>query len=235
MGLTAKQLEGFRKLARIELEKDYKRKAREQIAALRKRLKHARGQRSQKMRRARGICRAARKDTRARARAVRELHRRAAESEINALRAEAKGSCSAAAHRARRKAEESIRRAGAALDYEQKYQGTIARAARKPKLSRKDVLRATRERAHESDDHVAGNLPTELQAVWRARAKFTRPTDRASRTEVFLQWAHDHPADVQRLMVADIDRQVAQWVKEERSHARQDKTSRAALLSEVPF
>jgi hypothetical protein len=235
MGLTARQLEGHRRRARAELEQDYQRKARETVKLLRSRLKHARGQRAQQMRKARGICRAARKSVSARARQVRELHRRAADAEITLLREEQKSACSAAAARARRKAEQSIKRAGAALDAEQRYQAEIARHARKPRHSRADSLRAARERAHESDDQVAHNLPSELQAVWRARAKLTKPTDRATRTEVFLQWAHDHPADVQRLMVADIDRQVAQWVKEERSHARRDKHSRAALLEQVPF
>lgn len=60
--------------------------------------------------------------------------------------------------------------------------------------------RATkRERSEESDDEVSANLPEELQAVWRARASKTKATPRSSRTEVFLQWVHDHAADASRI------------------------------------
>jgi hypothetical protein len=235
VGLTAKQLAGHRARARAELERDYQAKAKAQIKLLKQRVRNAAGERRAKLKRARSICRGAKRAARAKGKDVRARHLEAARAEIGALHAVASGACSSAVARAQRRAAESARRAGAALDAESRYQATIRRAAAKPRLARADALKAARERSNESDDQVAGNIDRELVPVWRARAAKTKATERATRTEVFMQWVHDHPADVQRALVADIDRQVAAWVAEEKHHSKRSRASRAQLQDPVPF
>lgn len=235
MALTERQMSSFRKRIAKELEQDYQRKARERIKQLRDNVRRARGQRKVRRVQARSICRAARTNARERAKAIRARHLELARAEILALRTAATSTCSVSAQRARERALESVRRAGLALDAERTYQATIKRAAAKPKLARADVVRAARERAAESNSTVEGNLPRELIPVWRKRASLTKSTERATRTEVFLQWVHDHPADVERIMLADIDQQVEKWVREEREHSRRSPASRAQLQDAVPF
>lgn len=239
---TAAQAKRQRERARRELEADYKKQAREKLRELRGRLKNAKRERGRKLKRARIVCRAARRQVKPKARDIRARHAEAAKAEIEALRVAARTTCEVQRGRAEQKAARSLARAGAALDAESAYQATIARASRKPRLTKQDVRRAARERAHESDDEVAANLPEELQAVWRARAAKTKPTDRATRTEVFLDWAHNHSAEVQRIIAEDIDQQVAELVQAEAAmrRATRRRPTRADLRSAygaeaVPF
>lgn len=238
MTLTAAQVRRQQRRARRELEADYKRKAKAKLAELRARVKSAKRERRTKLKHASSVCRSVRRKVGPRAREIRAAHTAAAKAEIEALRMNARTTCTTRRARAARKAADSVQRAGAALDAEQKYQGSIERYARKPRLSKLDVQRAARERSHESDDEVANNLPEELLPVWRARAPKTKPTDRATRTEVFLDWVHNHSAQAQRIIAADIDQQIAELVREEREHRRRSKrpTKRElAQLEAAPF
>lgn len=233
--LTAAQVKRQRERARRELASDYKK--------LRVRVKHAKRERVRRGKRARIVCRSARASVRPKSREIRARHTAAAQAEIEALRVSARTTCTITRSAAERKAARSVARAGAALDAERIYQATIDRAARKPRLTKDDVRRAARERSHESDDEVAANLPEELQAVWRARAAKTKPTDRATRTEVFLDWAHNHTSDVARLAMADIDRQIAELVQEESAmrgqaaSGRPPRMRRSSVVADevVPF
>ena len=235
MALTAAQLKALRARASKDLDRDYHRKAREQIRTLRERVKNAKRERSRRAKQARAVCRAAKRDAKRKAREIRAQHLAATQAEIAALRAAAAGTCGVAGSKARARAAESFARAASALDSEQRYYAQIRRLSAKPKHTRAEAQRAARERARESDDQVETNLPRELVPVWHERAPKTRATERASRTEVFLQWVHDHPADVERIVTRDIDAQVAAWVREEREHVRRSKRSRAQLRDEVPF
>jgi hypothetical protein len=202
------------------------------MRVLRERLKTARGERKRRVARARTICKGARRGMKARSVEIRNRHRTAARDEILALRHQAKNACSTAALKAYARAAESMQRAGAALDAEQRYQKQLAIATRAPRLTAKHVQRAALERSRESDDEVANNLPEELRPVWRARAPKTKATERATRTEVFLDWAHNHSADVARIISDDLDRQIRELEKQEREHYRSRGRSAGA---EAPF
>lgn len=219
--MNAQQAKAQRARAVRELNRDQKQQARDRIKELRARLKHARGQRARRVREARESCRRARRSVREKAKVIRARHRQAAQDEIVAARAVATGTCQVAATQALQRAAQSAQRAGAALDAERAYQAQVLRASkRKPHATKADVARAARERAHESDDQVAVNLPPELLPVWRERAPKTKPTDRATRTEVFLDWVHNHSSDVARIISRDVDRQIADLEREQRAAGR---------------
>lgn len=76
-----------------------------------------------------------------------------------------------------------------------------------------------KERRAEGDDEVRNNLDAELLPVWDAVKSKIRATERKSRTEAFLQWAHDHPADVQHIIAqhaeTEADREWFEMLAEE--------------------
>jgi hypothetical protein len=223
-----------RRQAVRELERDQKRAARARLLELRNHLKLAKRERVRRAREARAVCRAARKGARSRAPSIRAAHRAAAAAEIESLRRVARGTCETSQLRARERSAESVARAGAALDAEGAYQAQVLRAVKAPRVKREHVQAAALERARESDDEVRNNLPTELWPVWEARKGKTAPGRNSSRTEVFLDWAHNHSADVDRLISQDIDRQVKAWEREERALAR-GKSRETYAMEEAPF
>ena len=236
MAITAAQVKKQRAQLRRELEKDQRKAARAELAELVKRLRAAKAERKRLLRGARAVCRRARVEVQPKAKAIRARHLLAARDEVAALRASAAGVCRTAQHRAEARAASSRARAGAALDAAQRYQGELARAAKRPKADRAAVARAAVERAHESDDEVRNNLPDELHAVWEARASKTKPSERRTRTEAFLEWAHDHPADVQTLMTRALERDIAKLERDEAAQRRELKswqTARARSAREL--
>ena len=54
---------------------------------------------------------------------------------------------------------------------------------------------SVREQREQSDHEVEVNLPPELIPAWHAKKHEIHATPRSSRTDVFLAWVHDHPAD----------------------------------------
>lgn len=86
-----------------------------------------------------------------------------------------------------------------------------ARAARlKDPRGRAGGLRA-QELRRESDDVVRGNLNDEWQlAVWEKVKHLIRETPYATRTEMFLQYLHDHPESIWEAQQAA----EARWLKE---------------------
>jgi len=56
------------------------------------------------------------------------------------------------------------------------------------------------ERIRESDDEVRRNLPDDLALVWAKVKGRIKGTARTTRTERFLDWVHDHPADSARII-----------------------------------
>lgn len=238
--MNAQQAKKQRERVLRELAQDQRRAARARIKDLGDRLRHAKRERRRRVKYARGRCKAVRKEVREQANAIRARHRAAARDEIIAVRTVANSTCAVATTKALDKAERSAQRAGAALDAERAYQATVMRGAqRKPRPTGADVRRAARERMHESDEQVAVNLPEELLPVWRERASKTKPTDRATRTEVFLDWAHNHSADVARIISRDVDAQIRELEREERTLRRgrfpRPRSSSIATLEAAPF
>lgn len=81
----------------------------------------------------------------------------------------------------------------------------------------KEKLRRTATEARqESDEAVARNIDEALLPVWRKVKRTIRADAHQSRTEAFEQWAHDNPAEVERIQweaaERDAERLIAQYV-----------------------
>lgn len=71
------------------------------------------------------------------------------------------------------------------------------RLIRRAELARARGARSSAsERRAESDDAVRANLPPELHPTFERVKQTIKPAPRMSRTETFLQWVHEHPAEV---------------------------------------
>ncbi len=90
----------------------------------------------------------------------------------------------------------------------------------------------TGERRQESDDEVRTNLAPDMVPVFDAVRKHIKGTPRKSRTEAFLQWAEENPAEVYDLMQHDADKYLAQLLAEE---ARTTRELRRRSVAGVPF
>lgn len=73
-----------------------------------------------------------------------------------------------------------------------------------------------RERLQESDDAVRAELPPELLPVWERVRRTIRATGYATRVECFLDWVHDHSAEVARYQAEALERDVRRLERAER-------------------
>ena len=88
------------------------------------------------------------------------------------------------------------------------------------------------ERASESDDEVRANIPSELVPAFEKNKRFIKGTPRKTRTEAFLQWAEENPAEVWALQNEQAEREIRAMVRE---HNRAARAVGAAELDDVPF
>ena len=92
---------------------------------------------------------------------------------------------------------DKVQRARAELEAERRYRRDLQRIERANRAARKEIHRPTRaERRRESDDEVRGNVSPELVGLWERVKGGIRGSDRMTRTEAFLQYAHDNPNEV---------------------------------------
>jgi hypothetical protein len=88
------------------------------------------------------------------------------------------------------------------------------------------------ERASESDDEVRANIPSELIPAFDKNRRYIKGTPRKTRTEAFLQWAEENPAEIWALQNEQAEREIRAMVREHNRHAR---AVGAAELDDVPF
>lgn len=226
-----------------ELARELRRQDRERLRELRAALKKARDARRERLRELRTLCKAEKVRLREKARRLaREL------AETRAALRERRSSCSTSITSTSSATAANVKRARAALDEkagEVRERRNIDRMGRKSRAA--DAKLATgRERRRDSDDTVRNDIPAELVPVWERVKRSVHGTDRMTRTEAFLQWVHDHSADVERMMYEGHARDVAALEAQERALSRASRkaarySSRrgaAALtadLSDVPF
>lgn len=142
----------------------------------------------------RATCREARATLTDDARARRLALREAIRNERAALR----GSCSLRLDQARAataKAIDEARSSAMELDRLRKVTRTPAQQS----AAERARLRGA-ERIRESDDEVRRNLPDDLAHVWERVKGRIKGTARTTRTERFLDWVHDHAAEVARMV-----------------------------------
>jgi uncharacterized membrane protein YccC len=223
--VTERQAAKQRERVRRELERDYKKKGRAHLKQLRERIRHAKRWRSERLRQVRAMCRRGLKIAREQAKVLRaELRARAktaAEREIEALRAKQRAACEARKEQADAQAADSIARAMQRFDAERKYQETVRRHEKPATLGRAAAQRRRVEQLRQSDDEVRANIPDELVPVWAEVKRKFKDEPRRTRTEAFLEWAAEHPSDVQRIADAKIEESIAELVREEARERRE--------------
>lgn len=184
----------------------------------------------------RANCREARQTLTADARARRESLRDAIRNERAALR----GSCSVRlddARAATARAIDEARSSAVELDRLRKVTRTPAQKS----AAERARLRGA-ERIRESDDEVRRNLGDELALVWARVKNRIKGTSRTTRTEAFLDWVHNHPADAARIVNDAAEQSWRSTPEETESEYRARKTSerrapraRSVDADAVPF
>lgn len=84
------------------------------------------------------------------------------------------------------------------------------------------------ERRQESDDAVRSNIPRELAGVFERVKRHIKGSQWQSRTESFLQWAHDNPGEVYAIQSEQAERELSKLIAERERYERE-------LSQAVPF
>jgi hypothetical protein len=195
--------------------------AREQLRRARLGVRDARAAKRVAQARANEVCRAARvalKEWRTteRARVTAEIARlrRELQSGLEMRRARVRQCCGP--DRVKVRAESDARIAGT--------RAALAAILDARKLERtwsaKGAPSSRRERTAESDHDVEVNLSPDQLPVWHEVKQQIKATPRMSRTEAFLQWMHDHSADVEHILARDAERAYEEAVRDEARHRR---------------
>lgn len=210
----ARELTERARIAR-ELRRDLREKDRATLARLRAAIDAARKQRTERTREITRTCKSARESAREWAKRARiELRER-----IERERAELRGSCSARRTRASEEGASAIEAARAELA-QARADLSVERAWTRKQAKRPTAQRAARVMS-ESEEEVLRNIPPDLVPVWHAVKKGIHATARRSRTEAFLEWAHDHPGRVYELLERDAVRHLEALERDERALARE--------------
>jgi hypothetical protein len=182
-----------------EIAREERRAARQKLAELRAELSSARAARRGSMGRARAECREARRRARQAGRELRARVLAELRETLRNMRARAREQCGADLGAARTLADRADR-ARAALVAERAYRAEMRRIEgyeRQRKREERQKLGAPSvRRISESDDTVAANIPPEMLLLWERVKGRIRGTDRMTRTEAFLAYAHDHPGEI---------------------------------------
>jgi hypothetical protein len=185
-----------------QIKREEKKSNRARVLELRAKVRQLRAERSRAIARARAACKRRRSG-------VPTLKQAAAM--LRAARAEARATCDGelAAAKVLKTAEA---RARAERDAEKKHQATMRRLERQGK-ARESERRPTlaRTRVSESDDEVRGNIPPELVALFERVKRQIRGSDRMTRTEAFLQYAHEHPDEEIQALEDKTDEMIRQY------------------------
>lgn len=223
---TAREIARQKSQLRKELERDFRKRQRAELGRLRRELKDARVQRRDLRKSVRNRCRTERRALTERAKAARVALREA----VKQARKQNRSACA----RARREGDErtlnQIERAIAALERERAEQLRLRIWEGKTPRVRADVRRA------ESDDEVRNNLDDPmLRGAFEAVKHKIKPGLRSTRTEAFLQWAHDHPQQVYELSEGALEQSIAQLIRDEKKQRAAMRRPAPRYLEAVPF
>lgn len=204
---TAQDPAGFdkRKLWQA-IERERKKEARAKVRTLREAHKQARETRKAAIGSSKAECKAARAAARAR---VAELRERAKRAALEAKVA-ARTTCDVGAKLAGT-ARGEVTRTAAELHTERAYQRSLRVLERGERERKRAEKRATAaERRSESDDEVRANIPAELRPTFEKVKRQIKGSARKSRTEAFLEWIEEHPAEEYAAIDDATDRAVAE-------------------------
>jgi hypothetical protein len=216
-----------------------KESARARLRELKEHLRMARAAHKGRVSEVRAACRADKVAVRQRVKAMRELVRLELAARVRDEHAGAVQACMIRHEQARAE----VRTPREKLAEEKRYQKELRRIERLYIQQRKEVKRASRrERMQESDDAVRGNIPPEYIPLWERVKGKIRAGDRKSRTEAFMQYVEEHPAEMLEVLEDRTDALMRDLERQEREHrklARARPRRRAAVAAgaeeEVPF
>ena len=225
---------------RAELERELKRRDRQKLKQLGQDIRDAKKLRAERVGNIRSRCRSQRERFETRAQ---EARKRLRES-IRRMKENARNLCAVEITDARASTGEVIAKAVAALEHERGYQASLKAWTRPTTCAVTKGRR--REQLGESDCEVSSNLDEPgLRVVWEHVKGKIKPKGRSTRTEVFLQWVHDHPADAAAIQYAEEEKAVAELVRNEARmrkdlkkadrYRRKSPEELRELLAGVPF
>jgi len=126
--------------------------------------------------------------------------------------------CGARRERARREGTEVVNARAREIN-EERHLDKVQRTAGKRPASKGlkpigRVRNAARERESESDDEVRRDIPPELLGVFNKVRRNIKGSDRRSRSEAFLEWAEENPAEIYAMQEQEAAREIKRLVKE---------------------
>lgn len=230
----------LRTVARHHREKD-----RQKLRALREQIAEVKKRKAGAMRLVVSRCRSRRREI---AKAVKEFRARERERinrEVEAMRKTARDTCEARKQAIRLVAKTEEQKTRETLGAERALQRELRETERH--LRRRDAasrLTAAEKRA-ESDAEVARNIDEELLPIWQQVKRGIQSTDKISRSEAFLQWVEENPAEIvafrERQAAADLKKLLREQKAAEteaRRRSRRKRPSKAEIdeyLKDVPF
>ncbi len=219
--LTRKEAAAQKHAIERDIAKDLKAKDRAKVKAFAEELRAARAKRDEALTRARDRCRADRLTLRARVEALREQALEKLREAVRLQRDAARTTCTLQKAEARNATQPALERAKKELDAERAYQEELARIAAGNRKRRAERPRpSSAERRGESDDEVRANLRSDLVPLFdKVRAQI-KGSARASRTEVFLEYAEQHPGEVLAVLEDASDALVRKLEAEQAKQAR---------------
>ncbi len=131
-----------------------------------------------------------------------------------------------------------VAKASHALHHERSYQRDLARIEANNREARLNIVRASKaEKKSESAGEVIANIPPELAPLWGRVGARIKGTLRKSRTEAFLEYAHQHPHEVVEAQEDRIDATIRDLESRMKTHEKRARRARytAAELASVPF
>lgn len=151
-----------------------------------------------------------------------------------------RGSCDSSTQQANIEGAQEVLRERQSLRHTAQEQRVIDRAGKAPRQRS-----TSRERAQESDDRVRSNIPQDLIPVFeKVKAKIKGST-RRSRSEAFLEWAHENPEEIVAIQQADADKFLKELIAQEKAqgrimrkatrYTRMSKGEVEKRLADVPF
>jgi hypothetical protein len=202
------------KLLQREREKMLKQQDRVKLIELNAQIKAARKRRQEALKTTTQSCRRWRVEASARAKKFRQDELARIRKETTELRQSARNRCQMRRHKIRSSGARAVEVKRELRELERKHQEQQKRLAQHAKKRMAKHATSSKERRQESDDHVRGNLPPELQKVWDRVKRQIKGGPRRTRTEAFLEWAQENPGDVLHHQEHITDREVAELVRE---------------------
>ncbi len=218
-----------------EIAREHKRKDREKLVELRKKIRDAVGGRKLAIRAVVDQCRQQRRRLKEDAKKMRAILRQ----EIERERAEAQAACKARKAEARAAGISAAEQAEEEFRAERQLQRELRRIEGRMRAREKGTTTAA-ERRQESDDEVIGNIPREWVALFERVKRSIKGSPHRSRTEEFIEWVESHPQDLVEAQEELSRREIAKLLREERALAQAMRSPRrykptAEELASIPF